>query len=142
MVNNEYINKLGLKSKEKYLWVRSGKCNPVKCGSACCRFNVLGHVKNNSHAKNYHQMSDYLQHNNIQIRVLNRSTIYMTPRLCPNIAIDGKCELHNKRTQPKVCKYFPMTPKDGVYVAVKHVCGFKFEKINNPNYKKQTTEKT
>ena len=136
---NEFINNTK-NTDDKFIYVRSGKCDSSKCQSACFRFNVNGYYKNSGHKKKYHQMSDYQYIQGIQVRVINRHLINLTPRLCPHIKIEGGCDLHNKRTQPRVCKYFPMSPDDGVYVAVKHVCGYKFKRVKNKNYKKKKKE--
>lgn len=135
---NKYVNDLHKdNTTNKYLEVREGNCDYVKCQSACCRFNCQGHVKNSGHNKNYASMSDYQNVVGLQIKSLNRQDFYLTPRLCPYIKVEGGCELHDKRTQPRVCKYFPMYPSDGVFQAVKHVCGYKFVKVRNPNYKSE-----
>lgn len=127
-------------TSSKYIWQRYGSCDWKKCQSACCRFNCQRHIANNSHNKDYHKMCDYMHIMNVQERTINGHDIYMSPRLCPYIKIEGGCMLHGKRTQPRVCKYFPMDYEDGVYIAVKHVCGYKWKKIRNPNYKKVTED--
>jgi len=135
---NNYINKIAKSNHNiKFFWKRTGSCDYVKCQSACCRFNVHKSIENNGWNKDYHKMNEYSEMtvSNVQIRKLNKHDIVMSPRLCPHIKIEGGCNLHGKRTQPHVCKYFPMTPIDGVYIAVKHVCGYKFKEIRNPNYK-------
>ena len=71
----------------------------------------------------------------VQVRTINGYDLFVTPRLCPHMSFDGKCDLHGKKTQPNVCSYFPMAPTDKVYQAVKHICGYKFKKKKNPNYK-------
>lgn len=145
MATNGFINKKWLRSTDrKFIYQRSGKCNPKKCESACCRFDHVGHTDNNGQSMDYHKMNSFRHIRGVQTRVVNRITHYITPRLCPYIKIGGGCDLHGKRTQPTVCRDFPVTPTDGVYVACKHVCGYKFKKIRNPNYKKQkeTEERT
>jgi hypothetical protein len=135
---NEYINDCNkYNTTDKYVYVRSGKCDYIKCQSACCRFNCQHNIKNTGHIKDYHKMCDYQHIKSVQTKVFNKYTFYLTPRLCPHIKIEGGCELHGKRTQPRVCKYFPMSVSDGMYQAVKHVCGYKFKKVKNLNYKKE-----
>ena len=134
---NKHVNEIYKRNtSDIFIWQRYGKCNWKQCQSACCRFNVLTHIKNTSHPKEYHKMQNYHSETiaNTQLRTLNRNDIIMFPRLCPHIKVEGGCMLHGKRTQPNICRYFPMNPNDGVYVAVKHVCGYNFKKVRNKNY--------
>lgn len=85
-------------------------------------------------------MSDYSHIPGIQIKTLNQHDCYLTPRLCPHINVEGGCELHNKRTQPRVCKYFPMHHEDGTYITLKHVCTYKFKEVKNNKHKKETKQ--
>ena len=136
---NDYVNKMWGKSTAKYYYIRTGSCNYKKCQAACCRFNCLGHRPHNK--KDYHFMTDFQHYQGVLIKKINGIDFHLSPRLCPHIAVDGKCELHKKNKQPNVCKYFPMSPNDGVYLALKHVCSYKFKKIRNPKYKKEKLER-
>ena len=139
---NLYISKLlkeeGIRIKRKFYYKRIGKCDYKKCMSACCRFNCLSHWKTES--KDYQKMSDLQQYQGVQTKSINGNDFYITPRLCLYISFNGKCELHNKRTQPRVCKYFPMHQTDGVYLALQHICGYKFIKIKNTKKRVRSTK--
>lgn len=129
---NEEVNKI-LKDagkSDKFYWKRTGKCCWKTCQSACCRFSTQKSI-NKKAKSNWQAMGDYQHVPNLQFRSLNGYDFYIIPRLCPHISFDGKCDLHNKKTQPRVCQYFPMHPRDGTYIALKHICGYKFKKIKN-----------
>ena len=119
---NEEVNKIiseqGLK--------RIGKCNPEKCQSACCRINV--NILHPTYSSNRYYLDDITSTRKIQ-KINQHWQLKITPRICRNLTTDGRCTLHDKRTQPRVCRLFPMSPRDGVYMAVKKYCGFKFIKI-------------
>ena len=140
---NKYVNEIlkenFIKNNKKHYYVRTGSCNWKKCQSACCRFRHTGKIKISGKNK---ELSYKHQYHNDQGQEEQRicSNGYehkLSPFLCPSITFDGKCKLHNKRSQPYVCQYFPMVPDDGVYIALKHICGYKFKKIKNTKWKKK-----
>jgi hypothetical protein len=104
------------RKKKRYYFVRIGKCNPLKCQSACCRFLV--------------NFSNYGLINSSTIDIFQATSGFhhVISNHCPRITIDGKCSLYNKKNEPRVCKYFPMKYDDSVYEYVKKVCGYKFIK--------------
>jgi len=140
---NDYVNDLAKKCAEednnKHYWKRTGRCDYKKCQSACCRFHHMGGKKVNGSIllkqHNYHEEHTYVE------KVSNGYIHQLKPFLCPSITFDGLCVLHNKRSQSRVCKYFPMSAKDKVWVALKHICSYKFEKIKNEKWKKEKVEK-
>ena len=146
VVKNEYVNKLIKTNKKdtnyKFYYKRTGRCNWKKCQAACCRFEcIIGEKKKNKSQ----YMNDYVAtFQTTQIRHINGYDIYFKPKWCDKITLDGKCTLHNKKRQPRVCMYFPMHPDDGMYTALKHICGYKFKKLKNPYYKpkKEVKEET
>ena len=133
---NEYVNDILKPSKkdtnDKTYFKRIGKCNYKKCQAACCRFECFVGQKEKKKAQ-YH--TDYNREGVTDIRHINGYDVYIKPKWCDKITLDGKCVLHNNRRQPNVCKYFPMHPTiDGMYLAVKHLCGYKFIELKNPYY--------
>lgn len=135
---NNKVNKINqadaIKHNDKHYHIRSGKCDYVKCQSACCRFKVCG--------KQIKQKGIYSELNvggeKYSLKQVNGSMFYLASFLCPHIKVEGGCELHNKpRKQPYICQHFPMLPTDGMYMIVKHVCNYKFKKVKNIKYKKK-----
>lgn len=135
---NKYVNNLLKEFVEtnniKYYHKRIGRCDWKKCQSACCRFHHTGMTKCKGsiitkHA-NYHKPEDEVH------KVSNGHIHTLIPFLCQSISFDGRCEIHNKRDQPRVCKYFPMTPYDNMFKCLEHICSYKFIKLKNKKYKK------
>jgi len=123
---NKILKKIAIQDNKKTYFVRTGKCNPEKCQSACCRIDCVI-VQNNFHDTTISpdftfkgRFGDY----------------FVKHKHCESLTLDGKCKKHNKKSQLPVCKYFPMTPTDGVYDIVKKYCGLKFYKVKNEKYKK------
>ena len=138
MINkNVYIIKLlkedAIRNNNPFYFVRKGFCDYKKCQSACCRFTHIG--KNADYKKNYYNLGQFCDKQGVQIRNVNGIDHFIVPRLCNHISFDGKCELHNKRNQPRICKYFPMHPTDSTYIILKNICGYKFYKVKNLKYK-------
>ncbi len=128
---NKYINEMMKDTKDKFYYKRIGKCDYKKCQAACCRFEcVVGEKK--KHKAQY--LNAYSPFGVTDIRHINGYDVYIKPKWCDKIALNGKCKLHNNKRQPRVCKFFPMVPEDGMYIALKQVCGYKFKKIKNKNY--------
>ena len=134
---NDYVNRLHKERAEKdnlsHYYVRSGKCDWEKCQSACCRFRCYGKVKASGKITVIHEYEDGAS---LQFRMSNGYQFTLGPFLCPSMGFNGACALHNKKSQPYICQYFPMNPDDGVYIALKHICGYKFKKAKNEKYKK------
>ena len=137
MEKNQYVNKILKECAEeqhkKYYYKRTGNCNYKKCMSACCRFNCQKHRKKNS--KQQYQMSDYSYIRDVSIISDDKYDFYISPRLCMYLTFDGLCKSHKKKLQPRVCQYFPMHPDDGTFIALRKICGYKFNKIKNKKYK-------
>ena len=143
MNKNIYVNKVhkdfAIKENKDYYFQRSGFCDWKKCQSACCRFH---HVRNiDCKGAIILKPSAYYQNHEIVVKQIGNKIHYLKPFLCEAISLDGKCRLHNKKWQTRVCKYFPMSPDDGMYVAVESVCRFKFKKVKNKKYKKLEVKK-
>ena len=134
---NKFINDMRKRDSEEsnkeYYTKRIGKCVWKKCQSACCRFRSYGRIKIKgsfiSKQLNYHD-------DNIVQKASNGYIFDLSPFLCPSITFEGKCVLHGKKEQSYVCTYFPMNKDDGMYIALKHICGYKFKKVKNKKYKR------
>lgn len=106
-----------------FYYQRYGKCNPQKCGSACCRFAVA------TEGREYHRFA-FAGIRQPVARVKHRKEAIMIFAFhCPNITIDGRCKYHGRKTQAEICDKFPMTPTDMMYQYVKKYCGYHFKKI-------------
>ena len=123
---NSTLNRMrkidAIKNKRKFYWKRIGKCNPSKCGGACCRYSVLSYRDHGYH--------DIINRGSGIYKIIKhkKETLSIIHAQCPNMRMDGRCKLHGKKSQPSVCEKFPMSRDDGVFIAVKKYCGFKFVK--------------
>lgn len=128
-MTNEEINNISITEargkKKKFYYKRTGICEPSKCSSACCRFVLAG-----MHYEGYHKIVFEWSKNPIgTFNPRNRKEVQLVFSFhCPQITIDGKCKLHNKKDQPYICDAFPMVPSDTVYKYVNKYCGYKFVK--------------
>lgn len=124
-IRNEIIRKRAIKEKNKYWWRRIGRCNPNKCGGACCRYAVTIEPSK----KEYHDLIGANHKDVFEIKKVNKKDLIIKNAVCPNMTMDCKCKLHEKKEQPYTCDVFPMHPDDGTYLAVKKFCGYKFVKV-------------
>lgn len=89
-------------------YTRKGKCDFRKCGTACCSaLNIKdGEIEN-----------DF----NSNVRVL------FTDHRCDNISLlpDARCSVYYDR--PFVCREFPVSPWDLIYMRIKNRCTYWFE---------------
>ncbi len=114
--NEGYLYVLRLKGK-KYLVERTGKCNPKKCHSACCKFIHLG---KRSYFGGFCCKSKFG---------------YIIKKKCKYLK-NNKCTLWKKKSFPNVCKQFPH-PSDGVFLEISKKCSFKFEIVMKEYLTKQ-----
>ena len=135
---NAYVNEQLAKSPNKrgWYWQRRGKCDPVKCRDACCRFSVATITEDDF---------DYVQmvrskSRDFSVCELNDKEVIVTPNHCPKLGIFGGCKIHGAKEQPTVCKYFPMSPTDGVYHLVKEKCGYTFFKVRSRHKRTNSKE--
>lgn len=124
-IRNEIIRKRSIKDKKKFWWKRVGRCNPLKCGGACCRY----YVNTGPSKKEYHDIMGVDHKNTFEIRRMGNKELIIKNAVCPNMTMDCKCKLHGNKNQPYTCDVFPMHPTDGTYLAVKKFCGYKFVKV-------------
>ena len=128
------------KYNEKTYWLRTGRCNPSKCQSACCRYVIHSMRDSNETNEKYCLLQNSIHSieiNKITEGVHKGHIHIIKPFNCPNINICGGCKLHNKKEQPVVCDLFPHSPNDSVYDYVKEFCGYKFKRVKNPYYKRK-----
>lgn len=134
-MKNKDINKIlrdnAVAANKSFYYQRYGKCNPQKCGSACCRFAVA------TEGSEYHQLAFAGVRSPVARIKQRKDVIIIFAFHCPNITTDGKCKLHNKKTQPEVCDKFPMTTTDAMYRYVKRYCRYYFKRVT----RKKTLEK-
>ena len=95
--------------------VRTGKCQPNKCGSACCKFHMIKKTDNTD---------DYIDG---FYDSKNEHGDHLLVRNCKHLDVkNNKCKVWGTDKMPEVCKQFPV-PTDAVYKHVFDVCTFKFE---------------
>ena len=126
-MSNKEINKqlveIARAKKKKHYYKRIGRCDPGKCGGACCRY-VIALMHEDGY---FSKVTGWLK-NPIQTVKYGKGTFVVTPFHCPNITIGGRCKLHGKKTQPLKCDCFPMKHDDAMYKYVQQVCSYRFEK--------------
>ncbi len=113
--------------KKKHKWVRTGRCQPTKCGAFCCRTGAIMTQCNRKSKRAKDDMKYYELQNMQPIGDLNGETILSNRVACA--ALRGlRCGIHKKR--PSICKEFPFNKDQSFYkVAVQHGCTYKFKKI-------------
>lgn len=115
-------------------WVRKGRCYPNRCGGACCRFIVIPA----SHSK-YKGEENYDTMFGEVIKVKDRDglkdkKVVRIPVVCKHLnRANNRCLVHNGK-QPTACKQFPHI-YDEVYQAVKDVCTYRFEEVEEQESK-------
>jgi len=107
------------RNNKQYVVVRTGKCNPKKCKSACCTHL---HWTGNE---------EYIKQFGTKCKPLGALIKKKCKQLCNN-----KCKRWGRSNFPSVCKTFPH-PNDGLYLAVMDKCSFKFEFIGEIIVEKQ-----
>ena len=126
--SNRYLNWCNKRNaeikNEKTYYVRTGRCTPDVCQSACCRFTCS--MESGEFACN---MKDF-----DWIHEIGDVRIFVKNKYCRYLTILGKCKIHNTSKQPRVCKFFPMHPTDDQYKVVRDFCGFKFTEAVNKKY--------
>ena len=127
MTNSE-VNKILLheaKAKEKkHFYKRCGRCDPRKCGGACCRYTIAPMFDRDSY---FAKITDWLK-NPIDTVKYGKETFIVSPFHCPNITVGGRCKLHGTKKQSSICDMFPCQHDDPFYLYVKKVCSYRFEK--------------
>ena len=95
---------------------RTGKCQPEKCGSACCKFH-LNRAKGHTDTYDYHSFfaDEFDKQGNF---VYNKNCEQLDEK-------NNKCKLWGSEKFPEVCKQFPSV-NDPVYRHVRDKCTFKF----------------
>jgi len=126
-MTNKEINEININnakdSKKKCYYKRIGKCDPGKCGGACCRYTIANMFEDNY----FDKIASWFK-TPIQTVKYGKKTFIVSAFHCPNITIDGRCKLHGTKKQSKVCDMFPMVHTDVVYKYVKEFCGYRFER--------------
>ena len=135
-MKNSKLNNIKKKRAEEYnesFWYkRIGKCNPQRCGGACCRYSTA----TNNKEEEYHDIVKRQDAGNIHsIKRYKNKEIIINNFICPYMTIDCKCSLHGKKKQPYTCDVFPMHHTDCTYQAIKKFCGYRFIRIKNNKYK-------
>lgn len=128
--DNKWLNEkchkdIAEKENKRFYFIRSGKCQPERCQSLCCRIRV---------SKEEKQFTNALREFDI-IREVDGVNYLIEFKSCRYMTLDGKCKLHNKKEQIRICRYFPMSPKDPHYQVVKEFCGFMFTEHENKKYR-------
>jgi hypothetical protein len=101
------------KTKKSYLLERRGKCDPVKCKSACCKFCHVGSVPHS-----YWSGFGDFDGEGVSIKVTCKHLNTRT----------NKCAKWKKKTFPRACDQFPH-PNDQVYHLVYSKCSFYFVEL-------------
>jgi len=97
--------------KDRFVVVqREGRCQPDKCGSACCKFVDAQYL------------NDYSRGFFDEINEFGKPIL---KRKCNNLMKCGKCKVW-KGKLPAACKQFPH-PSDATYWHIMDVCTFKFK---------------
>jgi len=108
--------------------VRTGKCDPVKCGSACCKFYMITGGKN---VDDY--TSGFFENKNIY-------DDFYEVKNCKHLDVENnKCKVWDSLEFPKVCAQFP-NYTDPVYRHVFKECSFRFTVEPEKPIKKQKSE--
>lgn len=141
-MKNLKLNKIKKERAEKNnnpSWMkRVGSCNPSKCGGACCRYTVSVLRNNEEYQNLIHSDKGGVMHS---VKKIKDKELIVTNAVCPYMTMDCKCSMHGKKKQPYTCDVFPMHHTDGVYQAVKKLCGYRFVKVKNPKYKYKRKKK-
>lgn len=126
-MTNKEINKIKIEiaksEKKKYYYKRIGKCNPNKCGGACCRYVLANMFEDSYHTK----ITNWVRQP-MQTVKYGKTTYVVSAFHCPDIMISGRCRLHGTKRQSEICDKFPMNHDDAVYKYVKEICCYTFEK--------------
>lgn len=131
---NRIIKKFSVDNNREFWFKRVGRCNPGKCGGACCRFVVVRNNECNSYQDLMLSASDKPL---VKVVKDDNNEWYVYDSKCPYMTMDCRCRLHGKKRQPSVCDKFPMTPNDGVFVVLRKFCGYSFKKVKNLRYKEK-----
>lgn len=94
---NEFMLKRAKDNQKKFYYKRSGKCDPAKCGGACCRY-IVSQICNGD--GEYHEKVTKFISNPIKTFKLKNSTHIVSPFHCPNIKIDGNVSSMDLNNNP------------------------------------------
>lgn len=109
---HDYANSIwSFENKKRFLVLkRTGKCEPNKCDSICCKLCSAGYITD--YSKGFFDCKDDFGYDILK-------------RKCNNLSKCGKCDLWGKKI-PNACKQFPH-PSDSIYWNVIDVCTFRYE---------------
>lgn len=128
-MDNHKINKImsdrARSDGKRTFWERYGACDPAVCGGSCCRYTITNMFYSNDNY--FHKVTQFLGSPIATFKFSGIAHI-VTPFHCPNMQIDGRCDLHGGKSQSFLCDVFPAMPSDAVFHYVKKVCGFSFKK--------------
>jgi hypothetical protein len=123
MIPNKYHHPRNavFKAGKNYL-KRIGKCNPRRCGAACCRF---------FHCRQYQYARYFAGFMDAKIKADGKGGAFIN-RPCKFLK-NNRCTRWKKRPVP--CYQFPI-PSDEVYKQVKGKCSYRFVRITRKEYER------
>lgn len=103
--------------------VRQGACQPVACGSACCRFMVL---EVNPIYRTDRDQAAWLGLHGVDLLEVNGRTVARVPVPCSALTEAGACGLYGTPERPEMCETFPDGPL--ALIGLEDVCTYTFRR--------------
>jgi len=123
----EITREIPAKKKPTWKWKRTGRCQPAKCGAACCR---LGPVLASFNPKDRKEHLDYSAMYDMfgwfKVAQIKDMALYSDGRTCKNL-VGNRCAI--QKTKPQCCREFPVVPEHAWFEVVKKVCTYRFVKV-------------
>ena len=118
-----------MKLKKGYVWKRTGRCQPKKCGAFCCRVGPLmtkitEKRKDRTNALRYYQLQGMFE-----LGQVDGCPILSSRTSCS--ALRGlSCGVH--KTRPTICREFPhIIDQDYYRLAKQHGCTYRFKQVKS-----------
>lgn len=113
-----------MKLKKGYVWKRTGRCQPKKCGAFCCRVGPMMCCVDGKDEERFYKLQGM-----VPIAKVGKQKI-MTHRMsCMALKVLG-CGIY--KTRPNICKDFPGCPEQKFYrVCKQNGCNYRFVQIKS-----------